>query len=83
MTHLDSLFERSVKAAVTGLIVILCALLVQPAHATERQTLTLLDNERNWPIAPIMINGQTSRALLDTGATMGRMVPLTQRRCGE
>ena len=70
MTHLDSLFERSVKAAVTGLIVILCALLVQPAHATERQTLTLLDNERNWPITPIMINGQTSRALLDTGATI-------------
>ncbi|MEM6557223.1 MAG: pepsin/retropepsin-like aspartic protease family protein [Pseudomonadota bacterium] len=70
MTHSDLLFERVAKATVTGLIVIICALLVQPAHATERQTLTLLDNERNWPITPIMVNGQASRALLDTGATI-------------
>ncbi len=70
MTHLVSRVEKSMKAAIAGLILVCGALMVQPAHATERQTLTLLDHDRNWPITPIMINGQTSRALLDTGATI-------------
>lgn len=40
------------------------------AHATEKQTLVLLKNERKWPITEISINGQNSQALLDTGATV-------------
>ncbi|MEL7546781.1 MAG: retropepsin-like aspartic protease [Pseudomonadota bacterium] len=30
----------------------------------------MLDNERNWPVTTIMINGEPSQVLLDTGATI-------------
>jgi len=48
----------------------LCSLLFQTAQATERETLALQKNDRNWPITTISINGQLTPALLDTGATI-------------
>lgn len=44
--------------------------LVCTASATERETLSLQENAENWPITLISVNGQTTTALLDTGATI-------------
>ena len=40
------------------------------ASATEREALSLQENAENWPITLISVNGQTTTALLDTGATI-------------
>lgn len=58
------------KTVFTRLIAVWCVVALQPAHATEQESLALLESERNWPITRITINGQSSRALLDTGATI-------------
>ncbi|MEL7283905.1 MAG: retropepsin-like aspartic protease [Pseudomonadota bacterium] len=65
-----SLLKRSSIHGLFALIGICRALSFNPAQATERQSLNLLENARNWPITEIMINGQPSQALLDTGATV-------------
>lgn len=52
------------------LLAVLCSLLLQATHATERETLALQKNDRDWPITTISINGQPTPALLDTGATI-------------
>jgi len=58
------------KTVFTRLIAVWCVVALQPAHASEQETLALLESERNWPITRITINGKPSRALLDTGATI-------------
>ena len=52
------------------LLTLLCRLLLQTTHATERETLTVHKNDRSWPITIIRINGHPTPALLDTGATI-------------
>lgn len=57
------------SSVVTLLLVsMFCA--VSAASATERTGLTLLPNEDNWPIIMIRINGHSTSALIDTGATI-------------
>ncbi len=58
------------KAILTGLGLLLVTAVVQPAQATERETLWLQENEHNWPITTVTINGHQTPALLDTGATI-------------
>ena len=70
MTHGVQSQNLVPKAVISGLMALCSIAALPPAQATEQQTLVLLESERNWPITRISINGQTSRALLDTGATI-------------
>ena len=58
------------KAILAGLSLLLLTAAFEPAQATERETLWLQQNEHNWPITTVTINGQQTPALLDTGATI-------------
>ena len=70
MSLRDSLFKRVSKAARIALFAFCYAAGLNSAQATERQALTLLESDQNRPITEIIINGQSSQALLDTGATV-------------
>lgn len=70
MSFRDSLINKSSKAAKAAVFALCCIAGLYSAQATERQALTLLESDQNWPIAEIMINGESSQALLDTGATV-------------
>lgn len=63
-------FKQILKPSKWLVAALIYGLLGQLAQATERETLALHQNDRNWPIATVNINGQPSRALLDTGATI-------------
>ena len=63
---LSDIFTRAV-VCLTSLII---AVGFYSASATEQETLLLEANDRKWPITTIEINGQTTPALLDTGATI-------------
>ena len=52
------------------ILTMICSFLALSAQATERETLALHKNDRNWPITTVTINGQPTPALLDTGATI-------------
>jgi predicted aspartyl protease len=56
--------------SVSALLLILAFCATEAASATERNSLSLLPNEDNWPIVTISINGQSTSALIDTGATI-------------
>ena len=70
MSFRSSLFNKSSKAAQAAVFALCCIAGFYPAQATERQALTLLESDQNWPITEVIINGQSSQALLDTGATV-------------
>ncbi|MEM7330108.1 MAG: aspartyl protease family protein [Pseudomonadota bacterium] len=57
-----------VRNALLACVVVMAAM--GAAQATERETLMLMANDREWPITTIQINGQVTPALLDTGATI-------------
>ncbi|MEM7460891.1 MAG: hypothetical protein AAF331_15615, partial [Pseudomonadota bacterium] len=58
------------NAALAWLSLCFIAAAFSPAQATERETLQLQQNDRKWPITTVTINGQSTPALLDTGATI-------------
>lgn len=70
MAPLKFTMKRSFQATFWLILAILCGFFFQAAQATEEAALTLQQNDRNWPITTIQINGQATSALLDTGATI-------------
>jgi len=70
MSFRDSLFNKLSKATQGAVLALCCIAGSYSAQATERQALTLLESHQNRPITEIIINGQSSQALLDTGATV-------------
>lgn len=68
---LNACCRKSVlNAALAWLSLCFIAAEFSPAQATERETLQLQQNDRKWPITTVTINGQSTPALLDTGATI-------------
>lgn len=70
MVHLRLTAKGSFDSAKLLFLAMLSAALLQTVQATEQETLALQQNDRNWPITMIYINGQPTPALLDTGATI-------------
>jgi len=70
MAHLRVSTKRNAQTVKWLLLAMLFCGLFQTAQATERETLALQQNDRDWPITTIIINGQLTPALLDTGATI-------------
>lgn len=62
--------KHTVNAAKALLGLLFVAIAIAPAQATERETFELQQNDRKWPITTVTINGRTTAALLDTGATI-------------
>lgn len=58
------------KSRLVAPLLLTLGLLASGASATERETLALQKNAHSWPITTIFINGQSTPALLDTGATI-------------
>lgn len=70
MAPLKFTMKRGFQAPIWLLLAMLCGVFVQAAQANEKEALALQQNDRNWPITTIRINGQPTPALLDTGATI-------------
>lgn len=70
MAHFSQPMIRTRNSRLFFLALLLFGWLACSASATERETLSLQENAQKWPITEISVNGQSTTALLDTGATI-------------